>query len=180
MKTKRLAADAVLTSVALIIFIIELQIPTLVPIPGVKLGLANIVTVFAIFLIGYSDAAFILFARIIIGGFFSGQLTALIYSLAGGILCYIAMILMKKIVTEKQIWVCSIIGAAAHNIGQIIAAVLLTGTPSLIIYLPVLMVSGIIAGTFTGLCAQFAVSHFRQIFPDFIKQNKKSTKSIFK
>jgi uncharacterized membrane protein len=89
------------------------------------------------------------------------------YSLAGGTLCYVAMIFMKKIVNEKQIWICSLIGALAHNIGQILMAILVTATPSLITYLPVLMISGIATGTFTGLCAQLAIGRFKHMLHRF-------------
>lgn len=157
MSAKRLTRMAILTAVALSIFIVELQIPALAPIPGVKLGLANIVTVYAMFTLGAADAALILGARILLGSMCSGQMMALIYSLAGGVLCYLVMLLLRRVFTLKQIWICSVFGAIAHNLGQIAAAILITRTPALICYLPVLMVSGIIAGTFTGLCAQFAV-----------------------
>ncbi len=157
MNIKRLARAAVLTAVALGIFIVELQLPHLAPIPGVKLGLANIVTVFAMFLLGPGDALAILLARILLGSLFSGQVMALAYSLAGGLLCYLLMLPLRRILTEKQIWVCGALGAAAHNIGQMAVALFVTGTTAILIYLPVLMVSGILAGLFTGLCAQFAV-----------------------
>jgi heptaprenyl diphosphate synthase len=149
---------AVLTAVALTIFIIELQIPTLVPIPGVKLGLANIITVYAMFTLGPADTLCILLVRIFLGSFFSGQMMSLIYSLSGGILCYLVMLLLRKILSLKQVWVCSVFGSIAHNLGQIAAAILVTATPALIYYLPILMISGIIAGTFTGLCAQFVTA----------------------
>lgn len=157
MTTKRLTRMAILTAVALGIFIVELQIPTLAPIPGIKLGLANIITVYAMFVLGPGDTACILGARILLGSMFSGQMMSLMYSLAGGILCYLVMLLLRKVFTQKQIWICSVLGAIAHNIGQIAVAILLTRTPSLIYYLPVLLISGIIAGTFTGLCAQLVV-----------------------
>ena len=105
-----------------------------------------------------ADTALILATRILLGSFFSGRITSLFYSLAGGTLCYLIMLLLRRIVSERQIWVCSILGAIAHNIGQITMAILITRTPALICYLPLLMVSGIIAGTFTGLCAQFVVN----------------------
>ena len=155
MTTKRLTRMALLTAVALGIFIVELQIPTLAPIPGIKLGLANIITVYAMFTLGPGDTACILGARILLGSMFSGQMMSLRYSLAGGVLCYLVMLLLRRLFTQKHIWICSVLGAAAHNIGQIAVAILLTRTPALIYYLPVLMISGIIAGTFTGLCAQF-------------------------
>lgn len=158
---KKLALDALLTAIALTIFVVELQIPPVVPIPGVKLGLANIVTIFAFYLLGPADAAWVLLARILLGGLCSGRVMALLYSLSGGLLCYGAMFVMRKLVTEKQIWVCSIAGAIAHNIGQIAVAVLVTGTMGVLSYLPALMVSGICAGACTGLAGQLVVGRAR-------------------
>ena len=163
MKTKRIARDGLLTAIALTIFMVELQIPPVVPVPGVKLGLANIVTIFAIYFLGPGDAFSILLARILLGGIFSGRVIALIYSLSGGVLCYLIMLAMRRIVTERQIWVCSVVGAVAHNIGQIAAAVFVTGTIAILSYLPVLMISGICAGACTGLCAQLVVTRVRKI-----------------
>ena len=158
MATKRLTRMAVLTAVALTIFIVELQLPNLTPIPGVKLGLANIITVYAMFVLGPGDTLGILLARILLGSMFSGQMMSLFYSLAGGLLCYVVMLLMRRLFTPGQIWICSVLGAVAHNVGQITVAILITRTPALIYYLPVLMVSGVIAGIFTGLCAQLVVN----------------------
>ena len=157
MKVKRLVYIAMLTAVALIIFMIEAQIPSPVPIPGVKLGLANIITVYAMFTLGPSSTLMILLCRVFLGSIFSGQLITFLYSMSGGLLCYLSMLLMQKILTQKQIWVCSVIGAIFHNIGQIIAAVIITRTPGIAAYLPILLVTGIVAGVFTGICAQFVV-----------------------
>lgn len=162
MTTKRLTRMAVLTAVALTIFIVELQLPNLTPVPGVKLGLANIITVYAMFALGPGDTLGILLARILLGSMFSGQMMSLFYSLAGGFLCYLVMLLLHKIFTRKQIWICSVLGAVAHNMGQIAVAVLITRTVSLFYYLPVLLISGIIAGIFTGLCAQLVVNKMPQ------------------
>lgn len=161
MTARRLTRMALLTAAALGIFIVELQIPSLTPVPGIKLGLANIITVYAMFALGPGDTACILGARILLGSMFSGQMMSIFYSLAGGALCYLVMLLLRRLFSPKQIWVCSVFGAAAHNLGQIAVAILITGTPALIWYLPVLMVSGIIAGTFTGLCAQFVLARLR-------------------
>lgn len=163
MKTKRLTRVAMLTAIALTIFMVEAQIPAPVPVPGVKLGLANIVTVYDMFLLGPTDTFCILLCRIFLGSLFSGQLMTLFYSLGGGLLCYTVMLVLRKLVTKRQIWVCSVIGAIAHNVGQICVAIWITKTPALICYLPILMVSGIIAGFFTGLCAQFLVNRINQI-----------------
>jgi heptaprenyl diphosphate synthase len=171
MKTKKLTRMAVLTAVALTIFVIELQLPALAPIPGVKLGLANIITVYAMFALGPGDTLCILLARVFLGSVFSGQMTSLLYSLAGGLLCYLVMLLLRRIVTKKQLWVCSVLGAMAHNVGQMAVAVLVTGTPALVYYLPVLMVSGILTGVFTGLCAQFVTGRL-----DKIKAHKPSAR----
>lgn len=155
MKLKQLTTDALLTAIALTIFMIEAQIPAPIPIPGIKLGLANIITVFAIFAFTPKDAFLILFVRVFMGSIFSGQISTLLYSAAGGFLCFVAMFLLRNVLTTNQLWVASVIGAVCHNIGQIIVAILVTGTPSIAIYLPVLMGSGIAAGLFTGLCTQY-------------------------
>ena len=156
--TARLARMALLTAVALTIFAAEAQIPPLVPVPGVKLGLANIITVYAMFALGPRETLAILLARILLGSLFAGQMMSLLFSLAGGLLCYAAMLPLRRILTARQIWVCSVIGAVCHNIGQILVAAAVSRSLSVAVYLPVLMLSGIISGTFTGLCAQLAVN----------------------
>ena len=161
MQTRRLTRDAMLTGVALIIFTIEAQIPPLTSIPGIKMGLANIITVYAAFAIGPADAAVILAARILLGSVVAGNLSTLMYSAAGGLLCLAAMLGLRRALTEKQLWVASVIGAAAHNTGQIAVAVAVTRTPALWAYLPVLLMSGMIAGLFTGLCAQALVNRMK-------------------
>ena len=162
MKTRKLVLMALLTATALIIFIVEAQIPNPVPVPGIKLGLANIVTVYAMFTLGPVPALIILVSRVLLGSIFSGQIVTLFYSLSGGLLCYVSMLLMRKLVSLKQIWACGVVGAIFHNVGQIVVALLITRTPGLVAYLPILMVSGICAGVFTGLCAQFIVHRIPQ------------------
>ena len=157
MAVKRLTRMALLTAVALTIFIVELQLPALVPVPGVKPGLANIITVYAVFTLGPAEAFCILLARILLGSMFAGQMMSLLYSLAGGMLCFLLMLALRRFLAAEQIWICSVFGAMAHNVGQISVAVLLTKTPSLLCYLPVLMPSRCIAGTLTGLCAQYVI-----------------------
>lgn len=162
MTTKKLTQMALLTAVALIVFMVEAQIPSPVPIPGVKLGLANIITVYAMFLLGPAETLMILVCRIFLGSVFSGQMMTFFYSLGGGLLCWLAMVLMRRIVTRKQIWVCSVIGAICHNVGQIAVAIFISRTPSLIVYLPVLMVSGVLTGLFTGVAAQFLIARLEK------------------
>lgn len=155
--TKRLTTMALLTAVALILFLVEAQLPAPIPVPGVKLGLANIITVYAVFRLGSKEALAILVARVLLGSIFAGQMMVLFYSMAGGLLCWAAMSAIRRVVTPSQIWVCSVVGAIAHNLGQIGVAIAITQTPLLITYLPVLLISGVVCGLFTGLCAQFVI-----------------------
>ncbi len=161
MNARKICYMSLLTGIALIIFIVELRIPDIVPISGVKLGLANIITVYGLYHLRAGETAMILLVRIFLGSVFSGNFFAIIYSLSGGLLCLAGMILMRKILDERYIWLCSIIGAILHNIGQTAAAVVLTKTTAVIAYLPFLLISGCIAGLFTGLCAQFATGRLK-------------------
>ncbi len=164
---KRMALNAILTAIALIIFVVELQIPSPVPIPGIKLGLANIITLVAMFELGPIDALLILILRIALGGIFSGRIVSVLYSLAGGLLCYVITLVLRKVVTKQQLWVASVFGAVAHNIGQIAVAVIITQTPAVASYLPILTVSGILTGLFTGLAATFISKRTTDFFKRF-------------
>ncbi len=157
MKAKRLALLGLLSAIALTIFMVEAQIPALVPIPGVKLGLSNIVTVFAVFFLGSREGAAVLFVRIFLGAVFAGNFSTILYSAAGGGCAILVTILLKKILKPKQLWVAGCLGAVAHSVGQMAAAILVSGTPGLAVYLPFMIVCSIITGCFTGLCAQFLV-----------------------
>ena len=158
MKVRKLTFLALLTAIALTIFMVEAQIPAVVPLPGVKLGLSNIVTVFAVFALGPGEAAAILFCRIFLGAVFAGNFSTIFYSAAGGACAILVTIGLRKILTKKQLWVAGSIGAVAHSIGQVAMAMALTGTPGLILYLPPLICISIVTGLFTGLCAQYLVN----------------------
>lgn len=168
-KARKLTTMALLSAIALTIFIIEAQIPALIPIPGVKLGLANIVTVYAVYTLGAKDGASILFVRIFLGAVFSGNFGTILYSAAGGLLAILTTIGLKAVLKETQIWVAGCLGAIAHSAGQMIVAVWVTGTPSILIYLPPLILCSVVAGIFTGLCAQL-----------LLKRGKNLWKIIFK
>ncbi len=169
MKAKKLTCMALLTAIALTIFMIEAQLPALVPIPGIKLGLSNIVTVFAVFLFGGKEALAILFVRIFLGAVFSGQFSTIFYSAAGGSLAWLATAGLKQILTQKQIWVAGCLGAIAHSIGQMLAAVAITATPGLVIYLPVMILCSVITGLFTGLCAQVLLNRGNEFWKTYLK-----------
>ena len=154
MKTNRLTRLALLTTIALIIFTVEAQIPVPVPFPGVKLGLANVVTVYAAFTMLPGETLMILLARIILGSLFTGNMLAMLYSLGGGALCILVTLPLARLLARDQMWIASIAGAVFHNLGQIIVAALVMKTAAVFVYLPPLFISGVITGTFTGLAAQ--------------------------
>ena len=137
---------------------VEAQIPPIVPLPGVKLGLANIVTVFTVFALGPTEGILVLAARIFLGAVFAGNFSTIFYSAAGGALAILTTIALKNILRKNQLWVAGCLGAMSHSIGQMAMAMLLLGTPSVIIYLPVMIIISIITGLFTGLCAQYLVN----------------------
>lgn len=169
MNTRNLTTMALLSAIALTIFMVEAQIPALVPIPGVKLGLSNIVTVYAVYALGAKEGAAILFVRVFLGAVFSGNFGTIFYSAAGGALAIVTTIGLKYILRENQLWVAGCLGAIAHSIGQMAVAVWATGTPSLLIYLPVLIVCSIITGLFTGLCAQLLVKRGKDLWKTIFK-----------
>ena len=158
MKTKKLVLLALLDAIALTIFMVEAQIPALVPIPGIKLGLSNIVTVFTVFAIGPWEGAAVLFVRIFLGAVFAGNFSSILYSAAGGLCAILITMLLRKILKRNQLWVAGCLGAVAHSIGQMAMAIFVTGTPAIAVYLPVMMACSIVTGLFTGLCAQVLVN----------------------
>ena len=169
MKTRKLTQMALLTAIALTIFMVEAQIPALVPVPGVKLGLSNIVTVFAVFAMGPKEAASILFVRIFLGAVFAGNFSTIFYSAAGGTLAIGVTIVLRKLLTQKQLWVAGVMGAIAHSVGQMAMAITITQTVGLVSYLPVMILCSIVTGLFTGFCAQFLLDRGKNLWKTFSK-----------
>lgn len=169
MKTKKLAVLGLLSAIALTIFMVENQIPPLVPLPGIKLGLSNIVTVFAVFFLGAKEGIAVLAVRIFLGAVFAGNFSTIIYSAAGGALAILATIGAKSILKPDQIWVAGCLGAIAHSIGQMVVAVAVTGTPGLLAWLPIMILCSMVTGCFTGLCAQYLVKRGKNLWKTFLK-----------
>lgn len=161
--TRRITTNALLAAAALIIFVIEAQIPPLVPVPGVKLGLANVITLFAMYKLGPKDTFAILLTRIILGSIFAGTAISFLFSLTGGLFCYLITLLLYRVFGEDRIWVVSVIGAVFHNIGQILAAMLVLRSAAVAAYLPALLLSGIITGVFTGLITQLVYKRLKNV-----------------
>lgn len=149
--TKNLALCAVLTALALGLSTLENLFPIslVVPLPGIKLGLANIVTVFVLYELGAVPALVILIARCLLGAIFAGNASALLFSLLGGLAAMLVMIVLSRVSRLSVYGVC-IGGAAAHNIGQICAAMIVLGGTAVLGYLPVLLGISLFTGTLTG------------------------------
>lgn len=153
MNTKKITTLALLTAAALVLYLIELQLPSPIPIPGVKLGFANIITVVAVYYFRPHETALLVAARLLLGSIFGGSLSALLFSASGAVLCLIGMLLLHKIIPIRFLWLCSVIGAMLHNVGQLLAAAWVMESLGVFAYLPILILTGSVAGLFTGLCA---------------------------
>lgn len=156
MSVRKTAVLALFTTLSLAIFAVESAIPPLVPIPGIKLGLANIVTLLLLRNFRAGDALAVLISRILLSSFLFGQALSLAYSLAGGLCSLWVMAAVAGILHKKQSFLTGAMGGLAHNLGQLAVAYAVTRTEGVLAYLPFLILSGILTGLFTGLCAGFA------------------------
>ena len=151
--TKRIANSAMLVALALIFSYVEVLIPFSFGIPGIKLGLANLVVVIGLFILKPSEVFGILLTRIILVAFLFGNMSSLIYSLSGGILSFCVMLLLKRC-KGFSITGISIAGGISHNIGQLVVAAIVVEAVSVFYYMPVLMISGLVTGMLIGIVGQ--------------------------
>ena len=154
MKLERLARCAVLTALALALSMVERVLPltALIPLPGLRLGLANLVTVFALCRMSGREALLILVARCLLGAIGGGNLTALAFSLTGGLLALGVMVLLLRCPGLSLVGI-SMAGAAAHNVGQILAAVAVLSSQAPLVYLPPMLLASVVTGGVTGLAS---------------------------
>ena len=164
-KTRSLALSAILVALALGLSYLERLFPLqlLIPIPGVKLGLANIVTMMALYFLGAKTAFAILVVRCLLGSLFGGSISGLAMSLGGGICAFAVMTLVKRL-PFCSVYGVSILGAAAHNTGQILAAVALLYSIHTFVYLPFLLFVSIVSGFLTGAVSAASFRAFDAIF----------------
>ncbi|MBR3175117.1 MAG: Gx transporter family protein [Oscillospiraceae bacterium] len=160
MKTKKLTVMAMTTAVAMILSFVESQIPAFVAVPGVKIGLANIAVVFALYRLGWKEAVAISLIRVVLVSMLFGSIASLFYSLAGAVLSLTGMGLLKKTGKFTEIMI-SVTGGILHNIGQIGMACLILETAALRYYLPFLLISGIIAGIVVGILSAVLVQRIK-------------------
>ncbi len=160
-KTQKLAFLGLLTAIAMAFAYVEVLLPPLfTAVPGIKLGLPNIVIIFVLYRIGVLEAAAVSLVRMIAVSLLFGNPMTFAYSLAGAILSLAAMAILKKIDLFSIVGV-SVAGGVLHNVGQILLAMIVLGTAELGYYLIILAISGTIAGVFVGLAGSFAVKRIR-------------------
>ncbi len=149
MKASKVALYGILIALAMALSYLEAQIPT-VAVPGVKLGLTNVVVIFALYKMDYKSAVLVNILRIVLAGFMFGSGYSIIYSLAGGVLSGLIMIVLKRFTGLSMITV-SVAGGIAHNVGQILVAMIMLQTEAIAWYLIILWFSGIVSGILVGL-----------------------------
>ena len=155
MSLKKLTLLSLFTTISLAVYASESAVPPLVPIPGIKLGLANIVTLVLLRRFRAGDALLVLCCRILLSALLFGQALSLLYSLAGGLASLLVMWLVMKLLRKQWIFLTGAMGGLTHNTGQLLTAWMITATDGVFAYLPFLVLSGVITGLFTGLCAGF-------------------------
>ena len=147
--TKKLTTLAITVTLAMVLSFIESQIPPLVAIPGVKVGLANVAVIFALYRFGWREAVVVSALRVLLLGLLFGSFVSLLYSVAGAALSMTVMLLVRRIPSFSEVGV-SVLGGVSHNIGQIVMASILLETNVVIYYLPMLFLSGTLAGIAVG------------------------------
>lgn len=156
MLTKKTALLGVSIALAIIASYIEMLIPIQFGVPGIKLGLTNIVIVVILYLVDAKSAFFVSVVRIFLVGFLFGNMFSILYSLAGGMLSLLCMSLMKRGLKFSIVGV-SIAGGVTHNIGQVAAAIAVVENINVIFYLPILLLAGVITGLLIGLLANAVI-----------------------
>ena len=163
MKTKRIACLGLFIALAFVLSYVEFLLPLNIGIPGAKVGLANLVVMVALYTLGKKDAALLSFVRVVLVGLTFGNLAMLLYSLAGAILSFLAMLIAKRTKLFSITGV-SVLGGVFHNVGQITVAMLVLETGSLLYYLPFLIVIGTISGVVIGLLSGMITARVGRLF----------------
>ena len=162
MKTKKVAMLGLTIALAMIMSYIEALVPLSFAVPGIKMGLANIVIIFVLYKIGTKEAILVSLIRVILVSLLFSNVMAMAYSIAGAVLSLLVMWVLKK--TDKfSVVGVSIAGGIMHNVGQIIMAVILLGTEQIALYLPVLIITGTATGVVIGIVAGLVINRFRNI-----------------
>lgn len=176
-QTKHLIYMSLLVAMALALHLVERSIPVPFMTPGAKLGLANLVTVIALYTLDKkSDVAKIIATRIILSAIFGGSVSGLMYGSVGALFSFIIMLVIKEGLKEKvSIIGVSAAGAVFHNIGQLLVAALIVQNIGVMLYLPVLSLAGIVTGIFVGMTANYTVAHMYKLpfFKEVVVKEKR-------
>lgn len=160
--TKKIALCGVLTALAMIFSYIESVIPIPIPVPGIKLGVANIAVITILYVLGVKEAIVINLLRIALTALLFGNVNSFLFSISGALLSLTIMIIMKKLDFFSCIGV-SVCGGVMHNVGQIIVAVFIMGSEAIVLYLPVLIVSGVFTGVVIGVVSGIVAKHVKKV-----------------
>lgn len=160
--TKKIALCGVLTALAMIFSYIESVIPIPIPVPGIKLGVANIAVITILYVLGVKEAIVINLLRIALTALLFGNVNSFLFSISGAVLSLTIMIIMKRLDFFSCIGV-SVCCGVMHNVGQIIAAVFIMGSEAIVLYLPVLIVSGVFTGVVIGVVSGIVAKHVKKV-----------------
>ena len=155
MSLQKLTILGLYTTISLAVYAIESAIPPLIPLPGIKLGLANIITLILLQRYTAKDAFLVLIARLLLSCLLFGHVLSLLYGLAGGLLSFAVMYATNRLLQKRLPFLTGALGGLFHNLGQLLTACAITASAEVLLYLPYLAISGILTGLFTGLCAHF-------------------------
>ena len=164
-KATRVAYTGMLVALAFVLSYVEALIPISLGVPGVKMGLANLVVMVALYTLGAGQAFVLSMVRIVLVGFTFGSMASMMYSLAGGLLSFVVMAIAKRLDLFSQKGV-SILGGVFHNIGQILMAMAVVENGKLIYYLPVLLISGVLAGIAVGIVASMITKRVQKAWKE--------------
>ena len=162
MKPKRVAFLGLCVTLSMVLSYFESLVPPLTSVPGIKIGFANLVTVFMLYRFGAKETVAVSIIRVVLVNMLFGTTMTLIFSLAGSICSLVSMILLKKNGKFSLLTV-SVVGGVLHNVGQIITAVFIMETSQIIFYLPILLISGTVAGVIIGLLAALIVKRMERV-----------------
>lgn len=160
-RNRKTAYIGLFTACGILFGYIEFLLPLPIGIPGVKIGLSNIVTLSSLFLLGPGAAFIVMLLRIVLSGLMFGNFFGILYSLAGGIAAYITMLVAKRLGIFGVLGI-SIVGGVFHNIGQLVVAAVVVTSMKLIFYLPALLISGLIAGAAVGIASGIIINRLQR------------------
>ncbi|HCJ06838.1 MAG: Gx transporter family protein [Lachnospiraceae bacterium] len=162
MRTKKITQMGLFLATALVLSYLESLLPVVIAVPGVKIGLANIITMLLLYQYGGRRAFLFMVVRVVLSGFLFSGMAGIVYSLAGGICCIVVMELIRKIPYCSILGV-SMAGAVSHNFGQILVAWLVMANSHILYYFPVLCISGLITGILIGLLSDILWKRLKNI-----------------